>query len=97
MSARNEGLDTGGNEKTLQAWAGLKDFSVIAVLQAVSLVLPVGPARARQQSHEDCVLLRSFLQRCHQLRCVRVEWFSYKVFLAIAIQNRPTVKNQVML
>jgi hypothetical protein len=76
---------------------GLKTFVAIPFLQALLRALVVGPARVRQQSHEDYVLLRSVLQMCHQLRCVRVEWFSYKVFLAIAIQNRPTVKNQVML
>lgn len=66
-------------------------------LQALSRVLVVGLARVRQQSHEDYVLIRSVSQMCRQLRSVRVEWFSYKVFLAIAIQNQPTVKNQVML
>jgi hypothetical protein len=83
--------------KKSSSFRGLKTFVARPFLQALSLVLVVGPARVRQQSHEDCVLLRSVLQMCHQLRCVRVEWFSYKVFLAFAIQNRPTVKNQVML
>ena len=97
-SGREFGLsDTDRNEKKPSGLKILKAFTIIASLQALSRVLVVGLARVRQQSHVDCVLLRSVSQMCHQLRYVRVEWFSYKVFLAIAIQNRPIVKNQVML